>query len=265
MAGTVRTYLLLAWTWLRASAQYPGPLITMTIGSFAVHALDVVAIWVIFEHTRSLAGFGPAEVMFLYGTAGLSFALGDMLFGNADRLSHHIRTGGFDAMLIRPVGVFVQTAVDRFGVQRLGRVLQAVVVLSIALSRLDLPWSRAWIIPPMILCGVVIFASIFTLGGALQFLLTDAPEVANAFTYGGSALTQYPLSVYGEELVRGVTFVIPLAFVNWQPALFALDRQDPFGLPSWLRFASPLAAAVLAGAAALAWRAGVRRYRSTGS
>ncbi|MEV8639136.1 ABC-2 family transporter protein [Streptosporangium sp. NPDC051023] len=261
----IRTYILLAWTWVRASAQYPGSLAMLAIGSFAVNALDVVAIWVIFEHTRSLAGFNRAEVMFLYGTSGLSFALSDMLFGNVDRLSQHIKTGTFDTMLIRPAGAFVQMAVDRFGVHRLGRTIQATVVLAIAMPGLGLSWSRAWMVPLMVLCGIVIFTSIFALGGALQFLLVNAPEVANAFTYGGSTLTQYPLSVYGGELVKGVTFIVPLAFVNWQPALFVLDRPDPFGLPYWLRFAAPLAALALAGAAVLAWRAGIRRYRSTGS
>ncbi|MEU8385325.1 ABC-2 family transporter protein [Streptosporangium sp. NPDC048865] len=261
----VRTYLLLAWTWLRASAQYPRSLLLMMAGSFTVNALDVAAIWVIFEHTGSLGGFGLTEVMFLYGTSGLSFALADMLFGNVDRLSQHIRSGSFDTMLIRPVNAFTQMAVDRFGVHRFGRLAQAAVVLSIALPPLGLAWDRAWMIPLMVVCGLVIFTSIFALGGALQFLLIDAPEVANAFTYGGGTLTQYPLSVYGSELVKGVTFVVPLAFVNWQPALFVLDRDDPLGLPHWLRFASPLAAVLLAVAAALAWRAGIRRYRSTGS
>ncbi|MEU9835274.1 ABC-2 family transporter protein [Streptosporangium sp. NPDC048047] len=260
-----RTYLLLAWTWLRASAQYPAPLTMMIIGSFVLNALDVAAIWVIFRHTGTLAGFGLAEVMFLYGTAGVSFALADLLFGNVDRLSRHIRAGTFDVMLIRPASAFVQMAADRFGVHRLGRVAQASVVLGLALSRLHLEAGRAWMIPLMIVCGTVIFTSVFTLGGALQFLLTDAPEVANAFTYGGGTLVQYPLSVYGGELVRGVTYVLPLAFVNWQPALFVLDRPDPLGLPYWLRFAAPLAALLLAAAAALAWRTGVRRYRSTGS
>ncbi|MER5650808.1 ABC-2 family transporter protein [Streptosporangium sp. NPDC002524] len=261
----MRTYLLLAWTWLRASAQYPKSLIMMAVGSFVINGLDVAAIWVIFEHTGSLGGFDLAEVMFLYGTAGLSFALADMLFGNVDRLSQHIRSGGFDTMLIRPVSAFTQMAVDRFGVHRFGRLAQAAVVLGVAVPQLGLSWGRAWMIPLMVACGLVIFTSVFALGGAVQFLLTDAPEVANAFTYGGGTLTQYPLSVYGSELVKGVTFIVPLAFVNWQPALFVLDRDDPLGLPYWLRFASPLAAVLLAAVAALAWRAGIRRYRSTGS
>ncbi|MFC4058908.1 ABC transporter permease [Planomonospora corallina] len=261
----VRTYLLLAWTWLRASAQYPVSLTMMIVGSFAVNALDVAAIWVIFRHTETLAGFRLAEVMFLYGTSHMAFALADMLFGNVDRLSAHIRAGSFDVMLIRPAGAFVQMATDRFSVHRLGRLAQSAVVLGLALPRLETGWERAWMIPVMIVCGVVIFASIFTLGGTLQFLLTDAPEVANAFTYGGNTLTQYPLSVYGDQLARTVTFIVPLAFVNWQPALYVLDRPDPLGLPYWLRFAAPLAALLLALAAAAAWRAGIRRYRSTGS
>ncbi|PZG50974.1 transporter [Spongiactinospora gelatinilytica] len=261
----VRTYALLAWTWMRASAQYPVSLALLTLGSLAVNALDILAIWVIFSHTTTLGGFALPEVMFLYGTAGVSFAVADMLFGNVDRLSTHIRSGGFDIMLIRPAAAFLQMAVDRFNVQRFGRITQAAVVLGLALAGLEVPWSRAWMIPVMIVCGVVIFASIFAIAGATQFLLINAPEVANAFTYGGSSLTQYPLTVYGSELVRAVTFVVPLAFVNWQPALLVLGRDDPLGLPHWLRYASPLAAVALATVAMLAWRAGIRRYRSTGS
>ncbi|MCC5578045.1 ABC-2 family transporter protein [Microtetraspora sp. AC03309] len=261
----MRVYLLLIWTWTRAAARYPVSFTLMTVGGCVTAGLDVAVIWVIFANTTTLGGLGLSEVMFLYGTAGLAFSLADLLFSNADRISQHIRAGTFDAMLIRPVGTFVQITADRFTPHRAGRVLQAAVVLGIGLARLDVPVTRAWMIPVMVLSGLVIFTSIWALGGALQFLLTDAPEIANAFTYGGAQLTQYPLSVYGADLVRGVTYVLPLAFVNWQPGLYVLGREDPLGLPYWLRFLSPAAAAAMAAVAALAWRSGVRRYRSTGS
>ncbi len=89
--------------------------------------------------------------------------------------------------------------------------------------------------------------------------------MANAFTYGGNTLTQYPLTVFPKEVVASLTFVLPLAFVNWYPALYVLDRSDPFGFPDWLRFASPVAALALGVLSALVWRTGVRRYSSTGS
>jgi ABC-2 type transport system permease protein len=62
-------------------------------------------------------------------------------------------------------------------------------------------------------------------------------------------------------LAYGVGF----AFVAYYPALLLLDRSDPLGGPAALGYAAPLAAVILAGAAALLWRTGVRHYRSTGS
>jgi ABC-2 type transport system permease protein len=73
------------------------------------------------------------------------------------------------------------------------------------------------------------------------------------------------LAIYPVEVVRGVTFILPLAFVNWYPALYVLGVEDPFGFPDWFRLASPVVAALFVGAAALGWRVALRHYRSTGS
>jgi ABC-2 type transport system permease protein len=261
----VRTYFLLAWAWTRAAAAYPASFWLMTVLGFGTAALDVAVILVIFANTTSLAGFSREEVLFLYAAAGVPFTLCDMFVSNIDRVSHHIKAGTLDTYLIRPVSTWLQLATDRFNANRLGRVLQAVIVLGYAVAALDLDWRRAWMIPVMLITGVVIFTALWTLAGAAQFVLTDAPEVTNSFTYGSQQLTQYPLAVYGRDLVRSVTYVLPLAFVNWQPGLYVLGRDDPFGTPEFMRFLGPAAALALALPAALAWRQGVRHYRSTGS
>ncbi|MFE3449027.1 ABC transporter permease [Nonomuraea sp. NPDC059194] len=261
----VRTYAMLAWTWTRAAAAYPVSFALMVAFGFLMAAVDVAVILVVFANTTALAGFTRDEVLFLYGAANTAFSLVDMCVGNLDKISQHIKAGTFDTMLVRPASAWVQAAVDRFTPTRIGRVLQAVVVLAVALTGIDVPWERAWMIPVMIATAIVIFASLWTLAGAVQFVLTDAPEVVNAFTYGGGQLTQYPFSVYGRDLVRGVTYVLPLAFINWQPGLYVLGKDDPFGTPGFLRFLGPVAALLLALLAAFAWRQGIRRYRSTGS
>jgi ABC-2 type transport system permease protein len=261
----VRTYLLLVWTWTRAAMAYRASFVLMVVIGSAITATDVAVILVIFANTTSLAGFSRDEVLLLYGTAGLAFSLCDLFVSNLDRISQHIKAGTLDAMLIRPVSPWIQMAADRFMPTRAGRVIQAAVVLGYALAVLDLDPGRLWMVPVMIASGTVIFASLWTLAGAAQFVLTDAPEVTNAFTYGSGQLTQYPLGVYGRDLVRGVTYVLPLAFVNWQPGLYVLGRDDPFGTPAFMRFLGPVAAVALALLAALAWRRGIRHYRSTGS
>jgi ABC-2 type transport system permease protein len=165
------------------------------------------------------------------------------------------------------VPAFVQAAADNFGIHRLGRLTQNAVVLvwSLAILEIDWTWDRVLLVPLMLGCGAVIFGAVFVLGGAFQFVAGDAAEVANAFTYGGNFLTQYPPTIFARELVLAATFVIPLGFVNWMPALHILGQADPLGLPKAFQFASPVAALAIALVAALAWRAGVRSYRSTGS
>jgi ABC-2 type transport system permease protein len=261
----VRSYFLLAWTWTRAAAAYPASFALMIVFGLAAGAMDVAAILVVFANTTTLGGFTREEVLFLYGTASVSFSLCDTFVSNLDRISQHIKAGTLDTFLIRPAAAWIQIATDRFVPTRIGRILQAVAVLTYALSALGPDWHRAWMIPVMIITGVVIFASLWTLAGALQFVLTDAPEVVNAFTYGTHQLSQYPFSIYARDLVRGVTYVLPLAYVNWQPALYVLGRDDPFGTPEFMRFLGPAAALVLALVAGFAWRQGLRHYRSTGS
>ncbi|MFI6480856.1 ABC transporter permease [Nonomuraea sp. NPDC050663] len=259
----VRSYVLLAWTWTRAATAYPASFALMTVFGFVVAGIDLAVILVIFANTTSLGGFGREEVLFLYGTASLAFTLADLLFSNIDRVSQHIRDGSLDTVLIRPVSAWIQLATDRFFPARIGRVLQAAAVLWYAVAALEL--ERPWMIPVMVLCGLAIFAALWTFAGALQFVLTDAPEVVNAFTYGSGTYVQYPLSIYGRDLVRATTFVLPLAFVNWLPGLYVLGRQDPFGLPSWAGLLAPAAALILLALSGLAWRQGIRHYRSTGS
>ena len=116
-----------------------------------------------------------------------------------------------------------------------------------------------------IITGSIIFAAIFVLGAAFQFISIDSAELASAFTYGGQTLTQYPLNVFGKDIVRAVTFVVPLAFVNYYPVLFVLGKPAPLGLPSWIGLLSPVVAALMVALASLAWRGGLRLYRSTGS
>jgi ABC-2 type transport system permease protein len=267
VGDALKAFWWMSVLWIRSAMIYRASFLMLVTGQFVVTSLDFVVIFIMFSHVRELGGFDLAEVAFLYATSGVAIGLADLLLGNAERVGRQIRTGEFDVALIRPVPAFVHVAADNFGIHRLGRLFQASLVLAWSLVALDLDWTwdRVLLVPVMLACGAAIFGAIFTLGGAFQFVAGDASEVANAFTYGGNLLTQYPPTIFARGLVLTATFVIPLGFVNWLPAMHVLGHPDPLGLPTWLHFASPLAAVLLCAVAALAWRAGVRSYRSTGS
>ncbi|MBO0513109.1 ABC transporter permease [Streptomyces beijiangensis] len=253
--------------WVRSTMAYRASFAMTALGNFAATGFDFVAILMMFSHVDSLGGYSLPEIAFLYGTAGVSFGLSDLVMGSMDRLGRRIRDGTLDTLLVRPAPVLAQVAADRFALRRLGRITQGLLVLGYALLVLDIDWTvvKVLLVPVMLLSGGAIFGAVFVVGAAFQFWAQDASEVQNSFTYGGVTMLVYPPTVFAKDLVRGVTFVIPLAFVNWLPALYVLGRPYPLDVPQWLAFTPPLVAAACMGLAGLAWRAGLRSYRSTGS
>jgi ABC-2 type transport system permease protein len=141
------------------------------------------------------------------------------------------------------------------------------VITLVAIALLDRDWrpDKVAVLVLALASGVAIYFSIFVAGAAYSFWTVQGTEVVNVFTNGGQFVTSYPLDAYAGWLRRTLTFVFPLAFVGYYPALYVLDRPAPLGLPDWTRLLSPLIAALFVLLAARAWSAGVRRYVSTGS
>ncbi|MFF4420080.1 ABC transporter permease [Streptomyces sp. NPDC001549] len=263
----LRGYRLIVGMWIRSTMTYRMSFVLTTVGQAAITLLDFVAIAVMFSHVDTLGGFTLPEIALLYGSCSASLGLADLLLGNTDRIGARIRDGSLDTMLVRPVPVLAQVAADRFALRRLGRIGQGLGVMGWAVWTLDVDWTagKVLLVPVMVIAGAAIFAAVMVTGAAFQFVTGDAAEVQNSFTYGGCTMLQYPPTVFAKDLLRGVTFIVPLAFVNWLPALHVLGRPDPLGLPGWVAYLSPLVAFVVFLPASLAWRAGVRSYRSTGS
>ena len=265
LAAAPRQYWWIARMWIRASLAYRTSFWTLTVASALITLLDFVSIGLMFATIDELAGFELWEIALLYGASGIGIGVADMAIGSVEQIGQHVRTGTLDTMLTRPVPLLVQVCADRFALRRLGRITQAVVVLGWGATHVD--WSLPKVLVAVLMCvaSSMIFFALFVGVSCVQFWTHDASEVANAFTYGGNTLVQYPLTVFPAELVKSLTFVLPIAFVNWYPCLYLLDREDPFGMPGWFAVAPPFVAVALLALAALAWRTGVRRYTSTGS
>src|SRR5215472_8624044 len=142
--------------------------------------------------------------------------------------------------------------------RRFGRILQAGVVLVFALRTVHIAWSpdKLVVLIAALASGIAIFFAIFVLAAAFCFWTVEGKEATHVFSYGGVTLVEYPLDIYADWLRRFATFILPLAFVSYYPALYLLDRSDPLGLPDWLRLASPVAALALGACAYLGWSIG---------
>ena len=203
----------------------------------------------------------------MYGLATAAFGLADGAVGHIDRLPFYVRTGQFDAFLLRPLSALGQLLTSDFSLRRVGRMTIGLVALVIALTIVDVDWTpaRVALLVTTPIAGAVVFSSVFVATSAIGFWLVEGMEFANAFTYGGNYVSSFPFSIFGDAMRRLFTFVIPAAFVAYLPTLALLGRDDPAGLPGWLSWCALPAAVLSAAVAGLVWRAGLRHYVGAGS
>jgi ABC-2 type transport system permease protein len=256
----------LAGARLRSELQYRTSFVLLVVTVFLFSFLDFVAVLVIFGTIDELGGWSFAEVAVLYGTSGVAFNLANVLVAGVDRAAQHIRAGTFDTLLLRPLGTIVQLTSSDIELRRVGRLAQASLVLMVALAAVDVDWTAGSVVfvAMLLLSGAAIFGGIWVIVAAIAFWTVENRAIANSVTYAGNYLTFYPFDVFSGWL-RGAAAVIPLAFVNYLPVAWLLEKDDAYGWPDWVGFVSPVVALIVALLARLVWRIALRRYRSTGT
>jgi ABC-2 type transport system permease protein len=264
---TLALYFRLVGAQLRAQMQYKVSFGLAVAGSFLSALTEFGAVVVLFSRLPLVAGWSIGEVALLYGVAGVCFAVAELFAAALDDFQVHIVLGTFDRVLVRPRGALLQVIAEDVAVRRIGRVSQAALVLAVALRLLDIEWTpdKVAVLGVAMLSGTVIYFAMFVLGATFCFWTVQAKEATHVVTYGGDQFAIWPLDVYSGGIRRFFTFVVPLAFVNYEPALYLLGRSDPLGLPDSARLLSPVAALAIVVAARIAWQQGIRHYQSTGS
>lgn len=269
VADALRLYRRLVAAQLRSQMQYK---VSFLLGAFAVFlgtVIDFLAILILFARFDSLGGWKLPEVALLYGLVNLPFALVHLLADGLEDFQSIVRPGAFDQILTRPRTALLQVLGSRFPLRQLGRLASAGLALGLALHWLDAVarWGISeWAFMLLTVAGgMAFFSGVVLLSATACFWTVESIEVANIVTYGGTEMASYPMHIFAAWLRRTFTYILPLAFVNYYPALWLLGRQPPAGLPDLSPFlALPVCLWTLS-LGLLAWRFGVRHYFSTGS
>jgi ABC-2 type transport system permease protein len=261
-------YVRLIGSRIRSQMQYRASFLMELAGFALVTGLEFAVIAILVGRFGGVGGWSLAETALLYGLTSLAFSLAEMVGRGFDApFERMMQQGAFDGVLTRPLSPFFQVLTSDFQLRRLGRSAQAVAVLAYAFGRLQVAWTpdRLLLVPLTVASGAAIYLALVVIGATLCFWTIRTPEVINVFTFGGEQMTSYPLSIYGEWLRTVFLFIVPVGFANYPAALYLLGRADPHGLPAWLAWCAPLAAAAFGALALRFWAFGVSKYTSTGS
>ncbi len=270
MRFAIELYGRLISVQIRSKLQYRVSFLFNLAGTIFSTSIAFGALALVFQRFDHIGGWTLGQVAFLYGTIETSFGVMDLTFSGFNPnifAPQMVQRGGFDRLLLRPVNVTLQVLGSDVAVRHLGKFIQGLVILSIALTMNDVRWTPAKIayLPVVIASIVCFFGSLFIAGSTITFWTVQKIEAINILTYGGNEMMSYPMHIYTRGLRYFFTYVIPAIFLNYYPALYFLDKPDPLGMPSFAPFRSPVVGFGTLALALAFWRFGIRHYTSTGT
>jgi ABC-2 type transport system permease protein len=254
---------------VRSQLQYRVSALLDIAGMAIVTGVEFGALAMVFQRFDTIAGWTLGEIAFLYGLVTAAFGAMDLIFGgfDPDTFGPMVQRGALDQLLLRPANITLQVFGSAFLLRRFGKIAQGIVIFCFALSMTSVHWTPAKVVylPVVFTSQVAFFGGLFVIGATSTFWTVQRIEAINIFTYGGSELMSYPMTVYAKWMRRFFTYLVPMALLNYYPALYFLDKPDPLGGPAWAPFLAPVAGCGMLAAALGFWRFGLKHYTSTGT
>jgi ABC-2 type transport system permease protein len=258
----MRLYLKYITIHLKSQTQYRLSFLFMILGQFIMSFTVLLGLFFMMNRFHNVDGFTLEQVLLCGAVVLMSFSLAECFFRGFDTFPQMISNGEFDRALTRPRGLIFQVAATRVEFHRLGRFTQSILVFCYSIPASGVSWTIDKIITLalMVICGFLVFSGLFILYAGVTFFTIDGIEFMNILTDGGREFGAYPYSIYGENILRFLTYVVPLALFQYYPFLYILGlRQSKIYMlypPLGLLFLIPAYAF---------WRFGLSRYKSTGS
>lgn len=247
---------------LRSMMQYKSSFFLMLLGQFLMGFTAFLSIWFLFTRFHQVEGFTFQQVLLCFSMTLMVFSLCEGFFRGFDTFSRMIGNGEFDRVLLRPRNEIFLVMAGKIELTKMGRLFQAILVLVCALPTSGVEWNfqKVLVLLFMLLGGVCVFCGLFLLYAAISFFTIEGLEVVNIFTDGGREFGSYPMSIYGDGVLRFFTFIVPIACFQYWPLLYLLGKTDSL----WCML-SPMVCVVFLLPCWGVWKLGLRHYQSTGS
>ncbi len=264
MKKKARLYYKLIATAIRSQMQHRASFFLLTFAQILSAATELIGIWVLFYRFKIVQGWTLAELALLYGLVHMGFSFAEGLGRAFDKFSLLIKHGGFDRLMLRPLGTLFQVATKEVCPEKIGRFIQGFVVLLWGAHQLNFSFfSLNSLCLVFAFAGTVsLFYAIFVIQATLAFWLTDTLELLNIITYGGRDVAQFPLTIFNRGFYILFTYLVPIACVIYYPVATLLQRET---FPLWIGFLFPFAGFIFLYLSFQFWKLGVKHYHSTGS
>jgi ABC-2 type transport system permease protein len=248
-------------TYLRLGAlgelEYRANFFTQILQSVLSLAVSLGGLYIVFDHTDTLGGWLPAELIALVGIFTLMGGLIRLVIQpSMQRFMEDIRQGTLDFKLTKPADAQLLVSVQQFEIWQGIDIGLGIFILGVATVRLGGQvggWQAAGFAAAM-LCGMAIVYSFWLMLATVSFWAVRVENILVIFQTMYQA-GRWPVNIYPLWLRSALTFLVPVAFAVTVPAAGFTGRLE------WPTLLGALALAfTLMAAARLFWRTGLKHY-----
>jgi len=247
-------------TWMEYRADF-------FIGIFAMFISNLTTIiffWVLFQNIVQINGWTFWQLVFLSGLSALSVGIWhSFLVGLAPwRVERYIRRGDFDRILVRPVNSFIYLIISNMDDDGFGDLFAGLLIVYIGatMSGILLTPANVFLLSFFIFGAVLIFFSLTLFISSLCFWIVKSGAIGDII-WSLLRFIDLPLDVYNPFVTFVLTFIVPIAFINYYPAQLFLGK----GLYTQAAYITPVIGIVSFIIAYKFWKFAVKNYTSTGS
>ncbi|HET9518069.1 MAG TPA: ABC-2 family transporter protein [Actinoplanes sp.] len=259
---TVRMYVRLLGTHLRAAVQYEADFWIMIVAAVLSQGVGLAFLGALFSRVPDLNGWLFWQVALMYALVTITEGVGSLLFEGTWRLAGAVNSGELDYVITRPYPIALAVMSSAVGWNGLGNLVLGGAVVAVALPKADLNWSPYLVVMAVVLLisAVIIKLAINLATNAMAFWLQGPNPVFAFAVHQVGELARYPLGIFPAAMRVVLTVALPLAFTSYYPVSYLSGGADRA-----LGLATPLVAVCCVGVALVVFRRGLRRYESAGS
>jgi ABC-2 type transport system permease protein len=260
-------YLKLIITAIKSKMEYK---ITFGFFVFAIIIFyfgQLGVILVVMNRFKTINGWTLGEMAFLYGLLVFSQGISFLVFNALNHFERFIIQGEFDRVLTRPLNPLIQVLCSDLQISSLAHFIIGVTAIFFGSASAGLEWSFGKIFFLALVIGgaVLILGGIRIIVSAVAFWTIRNRALVHIFVYSSKEFILYPVSIYNPWVQWFLTFIFPLAFINFYPAAYFLHKSEQFMFHPILQFMTPLVGLTIFFLSLLLWRYGINRYQSTGN
>ncbi len=247
---------------LKSKMSYRADFVISNIGMIVSNLVGFVTFYILFQNFPSINGWTMYEMLFLYGFSLIALTPVQCFFDNNWNLRYVVKTGDFIKYCFRPINIFFYYISEVFDVKGLGQLAFGLGTLVYAWRHLAIPVTAATIAQTVLflIAASLFMIAIMNFAAATCFWIQNSGYIM-VIMFRFKDFAKYPASIFNKVFKMIFTFVIPIAFIAYYPALVVL-RPASVPLLSWL---SPLIGLLFFYLSYRFWLLGARKYDGTGS